>query len=834
MRHTLAPSFTTVRGVIASLALSTAVTGYIHAADYVLIFAGQSNMAGVGTFNQPPPTDTFGGKFKGFWTNSMSGSTGPLKETSGFTYSSADWATKNNTIDGRTFKIGGTWQDYTAWKSTWTGIDPFAGAPYTYVKTQITGSPSRNASGDFGYIGLNPGDPYSCTWDGPNTPQLTLRGYGPEYGVAKALSAARNDTFYIIKFAYSGSAIATWKPGSGANYLAMKDWVSLGLSAAPRSAKIAGFFWMQGETDALAKGSAQAYDRNLKDLFDGVRRDFASSAVPGGIPIVLGVVTSGLPAQRGPVYNETLGSDTTQELNYVLNFGANTPPGPNDGSAETLALVQNAQRAIATNPSYPKVAFVDTPLSEFTLVRRESSALPRRGTFIVQRNVAPVHFDQASIHLLGRRMGEAWLRLMPADVQPPTIAQPATGPGTNVLGTTASLSVLGTAPGGAAETTLTYDWSCSDPSVSFSPDNSNAAKNTTATFTKAGTFTCVVQITSVSGGSVSSQVQVIVAQTLTSIAVSPATTSVEVGQSTTFTARGNDQFGNQMATQPVVTWAITSNTASGSTVNPSTGAFTAGASAGTAIVQASASSKSGTATVTVMAVNASPTITAVASAAPATVSETSTVVSVRASDDAGEPALSYTWTPVGSIPAAVTLGAGNGTNAGKDLSITFSKAGTYNLQVTVTDAGGKSATSQVQVQVQQTAQTVSVSPSTASILIGQSQTFTFGVRDQFGSPIASPQPATWSFVSSTANGSTIDASSGLFLAGASAGSATVQASVGGKSSTASITVTPGSSGTGVTPTPVDDSSSSGGCGTGVMLGLMLTSLTLLGLRRRNV
>jgi alpha-amylase len=189
---------------------------------------------------------------------------------------------------------------------------------------------------------------------------------------------------------------------------------------------------------------------------------------------------------------------------------------------------------------------------------------------------------------------------------------------------------------------------------------------------------------------------------------------------------------------------------------------------------------------------------------------------------------------VGSIPAAVDLGAGNGTNAGKDLSITFRKAGTYNLQVTVTDAGGKSATSQVQVQVQQTAQTVSVSPSTASILIGQSRTFTFGVQDQFGSPIASPQPATWSIVSSTANGSTIDASSGLFLAGASAGSATVQASVGGKSSTASITVTPGSSGTGVTPTPVDDSSSSGGCGTGVMLGLMLTSLTLLGLRRRNV
>ncbi len=67
-------------------------------------------------------------------------------------------------------------------------------------------------------------------------------------------------------------------------------------------------------------------------------------------------------------------------------------------------------------------------------------------------------------------------------------------------------------------------------------------------------------------------------------------------------------------------------------------------------------------------------------------------LSVLGADDAGESNLTYTWSVTGTPPAPVTF-TDNGTNTAKNTIATFTKAGTYNLQVTITDSGGLTVTS---------------------------------------------------------------------------------------------------------------------------------------------
>lgn len=186
----------------------------------------------------------------------------------------------------------------------------------------------------------------------------------------------------------------------------------------------------------------------------------------------------------------------------------------------------------------------------------------------------------------------------------PTVATPATASQNPVTGTTVSLSVLGADDGG--ESLLKYTWSAvgSPPApVTFSANGTNAAKNVTATFAAGGTYTLRATI---SDGSLTttSDVTVTVSQTLTSIAVSPATTTINIGTTKQFAAVARDQFGNAMATQPSFTWSVSSG---GGSVT-STGLFTAPTSAGTSVVGAAVGTRSGSATVTIVVpVPAAPT-----------------------------------------------------------------------------------------------------------------------------------------------------------------------------------------------------------------------------------
>src|SRR5262249_24082259 len=76
--------------------------------------------------------------------------------------------------------------------------------------------------------------------------------------------------------------------------------------------------------------------------------------------------------------------------------------------------------------------------------------------------------------------------------QAPTVAAPASASPSPVSGTTTTLSVRGADDSG--EASLTYTWSVlSKPSgaanPTFSVNGSNAAKNTVATFSQAGSYT---------------------------------------------------------------------------------------------------------------------------------------------------------------------------------------------------------------------------------------------------------------------------------------------------------------------------------------------------------
>jgi malectin (di-glucose binding ER protein)/Big-like domain-containing protein/PKD domain-containing protein len=178
----------------------------------------------------------------------------------------------------------------------------------------------------------------------------------------------------------------------------------------------------------------------------------------------------------------------------------------------------------------------------------------------------------------------------------PTVATAASASPNPSSGTSSALSVLGADDGG--EGNLTYTWAStgSPPaSVAFSPNASNAAKRATATFSKAGSYPLSVTIKDPNGATTTSNVTVVVNQSLTSISVSPSSAQVASGGSQQFFATAKDQFGIALSTQPSISWTVTG----GGNIN-TIGVFSAGSSSGGPFsVQATSGSTSGSANVTV-------------------------------------------------------------------------------------------------------------------------------------------------------------------------------------------------------------------------------------------
>ena len=362
----------------------------------------------------------------------------------------------------------------------------------------------------------------------------------------------------------------------------------------------------------------------------------------------------------------------------------------------------------------------------------------------------------------------------------PTITTAASASPSPVTGKTATLSVVASDDGGASN--LTYTWATTGTppaAVTYSVNGTTAASSTTATFTKAGSYSFQVTVKDAAGLTTTSSVTVTVNQTVTSIVLSPTSASVAEGATQQFTATVDDQFGAAISGASV-TWSVSAGSGTVSTA----GLYTAPSSTGSATVKAVDGSVSGTAAVTVTAPSGGPTVTTAASASPSTVTAKTTALSVAASDPAGASSLTYTWAAT-TIPGGATAPtfSVNGTNASSSTTATFSKAGAYTFTVTITDTSSKSVTSSVNVTVNQTVTAVAISPTSVSVAIGGTEQFTATVTDQFGAAIASPT-LTWSVSAGTGTIST----SGLYTAPSAAGSATVKVVDGSASATASVTV----------------------------------------------
>lgn len=172
-----------------------------------------------------------------------------------------------------------------------------------------------------------------------------------------------------------------------------------------------------------------------------------------------------------------------------------------------------------------------------------------------------------------------------------------------------------------------------------------------------------------------------------------------------------------------------------------------------------------------------------ATATPNPVTANTTTLSALGADPRGESSLTYTWGPAtANVPASVVFSA-NGSNAAKTVTATFSKAGSYPLQVTIRNWAGIAVTSPVTVTVQQTLTSLALSPAAATLLPGGSKTFTPLARDQFGNLLTSAPALTW-----TPGGGTITAA-GVFTAGPMTGSFTLTADAAGKQSSAAILIT---------------------------------------------
>jgi Ice-binding-like len=184
--------------------------------------------------------------------------------------------------------------------------------------------------------------------------------------------------------------------------------------------------------------------------------------------------------------------------------------------------------------------------------------------------------------------------------QAPTVVAPPIASANLVTGTTTRLSVKGSGSTGAAS--LRYTWSTvsAPPALApptFSANGTNDAQSTTVTFHTAGTYTFRVTITDKNALSTTSDVTVMVKQSLTRIQVTPTMDTVHRNQPDPLAARAFDQFGAALLIQPIFSWSMASGIGSVS----STGLYRApDRLLGTALIRASSGQVSGTASVTVL------------------------------------------------------------------------------------------------------------------------------------------------------------------------------------------------------------------------------------------
>jgi hypothetical protein len=257
-----------------------------------------------------------------------------------------------------------------------------------------------------------------------------------------------------------------------------------------------------------------------------------------------------------------------------------------------------------------------------------------------------------------------------------------------------------------------------------------------------------------------------------SVTISPTSATLAAGGTQQFTAVVKNSGGDVLAVTP--TWSVV---AGGGTIT-STGLFTAGTTAGTFTNTVSVTCSGITATATIIVTpGALATITVTPNPATLPINTTQQFTAVGKDANGNVVAITPVWT---------VANGGGSIVAGTGLFTAGATAGTFNNTVVAT-SGAISGNATVIVTTGALA-TITVTPNPATVQINTTQQFTAVGRDAGGNVVAITP--VWTV---TNGGGTINAGSGLFTAGGTAGtfSNTVRATSGAIFGTATVNVTVG-------------------------------------------
>lgn len=263
-----------------------------------------------------------------------------------------------------------------------------------------------------------------------------------------------------------------------------------------------------------------------------------------------------------------------------------------------------------------------------------------------------------------------------------------------------------------------------------------------------------------------------------SLTITPSSVSIPADSSQQFTATALPSN----ATVKNITWTVLGTSEKGTVT--ANGLYTAPHFAGTYTLLANSGGVTAVATIDVTSQGNEPPVISSALANPAIVTGSMGQLSVVATDDKGEPNLTYHWSiiskPVGAPDPVFSL---NNSNAAKTTNVTFSRAGSYQFQATVTDQNSLSVNSLIiPITVSQTLSAIAISPPAASVATDTTRQFTATSTDQFSQPMAGVITYTWSVNNGSVN------ASGLYTPPVSTGVATIQASASGVTATGAITI----------------------------------------------
>ncbi|PYP27374.1 MAG: hypothetical protein DMD55_08505 [Gemmatimonadetes bacterium] len=304
--------------------------------------------------------------------------------------------------------------------------------------------------------------------------------------------------------------------------------------------------------------------------------------------------------------------------------------------------------------------------------------------------------------------------------------------------------------------------------VTWSSGNSGVA-TVSASGIVTGVSPGAATITAASEGKSGTAAVTVSSVPVASVAVSPTSASVSVGQTVQLAATPKDANGNPL-TGRTVTWS-SGNTA---VATVSASGLVTGVSAGAATITAASEGQSGSAAITVTSV---PVASVAVSPASASV-QTGQAVQLTATpkDANGNPLSGRTIVWMSSNTAAATVNTSG--------RVTGVAAGSATITATSEGKSGTAAITVTAPPAPAPVATVAVSPASASVAAGQAVQLSAVTKDSAGT-VLTGRTVTWA----SSNSGIASVSGSGFVTGVTVGAATITATSEGKSGTAAITVT---------------------------------------------